>query len=50
MQLMQIGNSKGIRIPKAIIEQAELQNNELNFKVLDDGLLIILLNKSRLGW
>jgi len=48
--LIQIGNSQGIRIPKAIIEQARLENKELRFKVLEDGLLIQPVKKPRQGW
>ena len=38
--LIQIGNSQGIRIRRAVIQQANLANKELQFKVTDDGLLI----------
>ncbi len=38
--LIPIGNSQGIRIPRAVIQQAKLANKELQFKVTDDGLLI----------
>jgi len=38
--LITIGNSQGIRIPKPIIKQAHLANVELDFVVLEDGLLI----------
>ena len=48
--LIKIGNSQGVRIPKAIIEQARLVDQELEFKVLDDGLLIQPLRKPREGW
>lgn len=48
--LIKIGNSKGIRIPKAIIEQAQLENKELVFKISDDGLLIKPLHQPRKGW
>ncbi|MGR0481231.1 MAG: AbrB/MazE/SpoVT family DNA-binding domain-containing protein [Candidatus Electronema sp. V4] len=48
--LIRIGNSHGVRIPKAIIEQAHLQHSELQFKVLDDGLLIQPVRKPRQGW
>lgn len=48
--LIKIGNSHGVRIPKAIIEQARLQHSELQFKVLDDGLLIQPVKKPRQGW
>ena len=48
--LIRIGNSHGVRIPKAIIEQAHLQHSELQFKVVDDGLLIQPVKKPRQGW
>ncbi|MCG8336691.1 MAG: AbrB/MazE/SpoVT family DNA-binding domain-containing protein [Proteobacteria bacterium] len=48
--LIKIGNSQGIRIPKAIIEQANLHDSELKFKVIDEGLLIQPVKKVRQGW
>jgi antitoxin MazE len=48
--LVRIGNSQGVRIPKAIIEQAHLSDKELEFKVLDEGLLIQPIKKPRQGW
>jgi antitoxin MazE len=39
-QLIQIGNSRGIRIPKALIQQAGLEEKELEFSLVEDGLLI----------
>ena len=48
--LIRIGNSQGVRIPKAIIEQAQLNDKELKFKIIDDGLLIQPLKKPREGW
>lgn len=48
--LIRIGNSHGVRIPKAIIEQAHLQHSELQFKVVDDGLLIQPVRKPRQDW
>ncbi len=48
--LIRIGNSQGIRIPKAIIEQAKLDDKELEFKVIDEGLLIKPVKKPRQGW
>jgi antitoxin MazE len=38
--LIQIGNSQGVRLPKAIIKQAHLENTELEFEILENGLLI----------
>jgi len=48
--LIKIGNSQGVRIPKAIIEQAQLEDKYLEFKVIDDGLLIKPVKKHREGW
>ena len=48
--LIKIGNSHGVRIPKAIIEQTQLKDKKLVFKISDDGLLIQPLQKSRQGW
>ena len=48
--LVRIGNSQGVRIPKAIIEQAQLENKELEFKIIDDGLLIRPIKNPREGW
>ncbi len=48
--LIRIGNSQGVRIPKAIIEQAQLSDKDLEFKIIDDGLLIQPVKKNRQGW
>ena len=49
-QLVSIGNSQGVRIPKAFIKQARLENRDLSFKVLDEGLLITPHKKARANW
>ena len=49
-QIIKIGNSQGIRIPKPIISLANLENKELDFVVLDSGLLITSQKKARSGW
>ena len=49
-KIVKIGNSQGIRIPKPLISLANLENQELDFKVLDSGLLITSEKKSRVGW
>ena len=49
-RIIKIGNSQGIRIPKPIIAMANLENIELDFVVLDSGLLITPDKKARLGW
>lgn len=48
--LIKIGNSQGVRIPKAIIKQAQLEDKELIFKISEDGLLIQPLHQPRKGW
>ena len=48
--LIKIGNSQGIRIPKAIIEQANLFDKRLEFKIVKNGLLIQPVKKARQGW
>ena len=49
-KIIQIGNSQGIRIPKPIIELANLGDKELKFVVMDSGLLITTEKKVRVGW
>ena len=49
-ELIQIGNSKGVRIPKALIEQAGLESGELELKVVRGGLLIKPVKHPRQGW
>ena len=49
-KIIKIGNSQGIRIPKPIIALANLENIELDFIVLDSGLLITPDRKARIGW
>lgn len=49
--LTKIGNSKGIRIPKPIIEQAGLEGKEIVFEVTAEGLLLKPVSrKPREGW
>lgn len=42
--LTKIGNSQGIRIPKPLIQQAHLENVDLELEVLKNGLLIKPVN------
>jgi antitoxin MazE len=49
--LTKIGNSQGVRIPKAYIKQAKLENRELEFKITAEGLLITPRREhKREGW
>ena len=47
--LIAIGNSRGIRIPKPLIEQCGLQN-EVEMDIRDNAIIIHSINPSRLGW
>ena len=49
-KIIKIGNSQGIRIPKPIITLAKLEDQELEFVILDSGLLITSEKKVRIGW
>jgi len=49
--LIRIGNSQGVRIPKPIIKQANLENSEIEFEVTQDGLLLKPIKKNiRRNW
>lgn len=48
-QIIRIGNSQGIRIPKAMLEDGKL-SGEVELELHEDGLLIRSLQKPRAGW
>ena len=48
-QIIQIGNSQGIRIPKAVLEETKL-SGEVELEVTPEGLLIRNLKKPRGDW
>lgn len=48
-QIIQIGNSQGIRIPKMILEETRL-SGDVELEVHPDGLLIRSLQKPRSTW
>ena len=48
-KIVQIGNSQGIRIPKAIIEQCELED-EVEAIVEDKKIILSAKRKVRDGW
>lgn len=49
--IIHIGNSFGVRIPKAIIQQVGFEENmDLVFKITEEGLLISPEKKVREGW
>ena len=48
-QIVQIGNSQGIRLPKALLEQTGL-SGEVELKARDNEIVIRPLRKPREGW
>lgn len=51
VHIIRIGNSFGVRIPKAIIQQVGFKENmDFIFKVTKEGLLISPEKKARDGW
>lgn len=49
-KLIGIGNSRGVRIPKAFIEAAGLDSGPLRLRVTASGLLIEPAARPRDGW
>lgn len=48
-QIIQIGNSQGIRIPKMMLEELKL-SGEVELEVHEDGILIKNAQKPRADW
>ncbi len=48
-RLVRIGNSRGVRLPKAIIAQAGL-TEEVELGVRDGAVIIARTTSARLGW
>jgi antitoxin MazE len=48
-RLVRIGNSRGIRLPKAIIEQVGLED-EVELRVEEQRLVIVPAKRARTGW
>jgi antitoxin MazE len=48
-QIIQIGNSQGIRIPKAVLEESKI-SGEVELEVCPDGILIRNIQKPRGDW
>ena len=48
-QIIQIGNSQGIRIPKALLEETKI-SGEVELEVCPDGILIRNIKKPRSDW
>ena len=49
IHLIRIGNSLGIRLPKAIIEQCQFKD-EIDAEIEDGKLILSLPKQSRQGW
>jgi antitoxin MazE len=48
-QIIQIGNSQGIRIPKVLLEETKL-TGEVDLEAHQDGILIRNAQKPRANW
>lgn len=48
-QIIQIGNSQGIRIPKVLLEETGIRG-EVELELHPDGILIRNAQKARSGW
>ena len=48
-KLVRIGNSRGVRIPKPLLEEAGLEG-EVELRVVDSGILIEGTSAPREGW
>jgi antitoxin MazE len=50
ISVVQIGNSKGIRLPKTVIEQCAI-NDKLDMEIKDNEIILRPVNKNpRVGW
>lgn len=48
-RLVRIGNSRGVRIPKPLLEEAGLEE-EVELRVVESGILIERVGRARSGW
>ena len=48
-QIIQIGNSQGIRIPKILLEESKI-TGEVELELSEDGILIRNISKPRANW
>lgn len=48
-EIIRIGNSKGLRIPKAVLEQCGMKS-AVNLRVKDHSLIITPYEEIRAGW
>ena len=49
ISLVKIGNSRGIRLPKAVVEQAQL-TDELDLEVCEGAIIIRSAKQAREAW
>ena len=48
-RIVRIGNSRGVRIPKPLLERAGLEN-EVVLRVVEEGIVIEAASPPRAGW
>lgn len=48
-EIIRIGNSKGLRIPKAVLEQCGMKT-AVDLKVKDHSLIVTPCEETRAGW
>ena len=48
-KIVRIGNSRGVRIPKPLLEQAGLED-EVELRLVDSGIVIESTTRPRVGW
>ncbi len=51
LRIVRVGNSHGVRLPKALLDEAQLgANAELEATVTPDGILLAPARRVREGW
>lgn len=48
-KIVRIGNSRGVRIPKPLLEEAGLED-EVELSVIEDSIVIEAAHQTRAGW
>lgn len=48
-KIVRIGNSRGVRIPKPLLEQAGLEG-EVELRLVESGIIIRGIDSPRAGW
>jgi len=48
-KIVRIGNSRGVRIPKLLLEQARL-DDEVQLRVVESSIIIESASRPRAGW